>query len=117
MRIALAACLAASLFSLGRLASAQHAVRPAGAAQEVSPPSRVLMGIERVHRNLRSTRYVHETHIDERTGQYNFDCSAMASFILARSAPLAREAVMRQNGRGRPVARDFHDVIVAAPFG
>ena len=117
MRIGPTACLVASLLSLGRFASAQHALRPTGAAHAVSPPSRVLMELERVHRNVRSTRYVHSTHIDEHAGQYDFDCSAMASFILGRSAPRAHEAVMRQNGHGRPVARDFHDVIVAAPVG
>lgn len=117
MRIAPVACLVASLSLVGRLASAQPALRSAGAAQAVSPSSRVLTEIERVHRNVRSTRYAHSTHIDERAGRYDFDCSAMASFILARGAPRAREAVMRRSGRGRPVARDFHDVIAAAPVG
>jgi hypothetical protein len=115
MRIGPTACLVASLLSLGRLASAQHALRSASAAKAVSPSSHTLMEIERVHRNLRSTRYVHSTHIDEHAGRYDFDCSAMASFVLARSAPRAHDAVMRKNGRGRPVARDFHDVIAAAP--
>lgn len=117
MRIGPAVCLAASLLFIGRLASAQHALRPAGVVRAVSTSSRVLTEIERVHRNVRSTRYDHSTHIDERAGRYDFDCSAMASFILAQGAPRAREAVMRRNGQGRPVARDFHDVIAAAPVG
>jgi hypothetical protein len=115
MRIGPTACLVASLLSLGRLASAQRALRSTSAAKAVSPSSPTLLEIERVHRNLRSTRYAHSTHIDEHAGRYDFDCSAMASFVIARSAPRAHDTVMRKNGRGRPVARDFHDLIAAAP--
>jgi hypothetical protein len=39
----------------------------------------------------------------------------MAAWVLGRSAPAAHDAVMRRNGRGRPVASDYYDVIARAP--
>lgn len=71
--------------------------------------------IHRIDQRLRTTRYTHVTRVDERAGRYEFDCSGMAAWVLSRAAPAAHAAVMRHNGRGRPVARDYHDVITAAP--
>lgn len=111
-----AVALAALTFlSVTPAASAQHLPRSVRAAQPPAPPSRVSAEIERLHRAIRTTHYVHATRIDERAGRYDFDCSAMASYVLARSAPRAHAAVLRRNGRNRPVARDFHDVIAASP--
>lgn len=110
-----AALAALALLSVASSATAQHAPRSVRAAQPAAPPSRVSAEIERLRGAIRTTRYVHATRIDERAGRYDFDCSAMASFVLARATPRAHAAVMRRNGRGRPVARDFHDVIAAAP--
>lgn len=101
----------AVLLSLPVAASAQHAAR-AGAAHAVSP---VVATLARMESSMRSTRYVHATRIDPRAGRYDMDCSAMAAWVLARATPVAHAAVLRRNGRGRPVARDFHDVIAAAP--
>jgi hypothetical protein len=117
MRFGPAICITASLVLVGGVASAHHALKPAGATQTPSQRSGVLSEIERVSRNVRSTRYSHSTHIDERAGRYDFDCSAMATFLLAHGAPHARDAVLRENGHGRPVARDFHDVISQASVG
>ncbi|WP_281320463.1 hypothetical protein [Polyangium sp. y55x31] len=71
--------------------------------------------LHRIDQRVRTTRYVHVTRVDERAGRYDFDCSGMAAWVLSRAAPAAHAAVMRRNGRGRPVARDYHDVIAAAP--
>ena len=71
--------------------------------------------IQRIDARLRSTRYVHSTRVDEAVGLYDFDCSGMAAWVLARAAPHAHAAVMHYNGRGRPVASNYHDVIAAAP--
>lgn len=75
----------------------------------------VMTLIERIAATLRTARYNHDTRVDERAGRYEFDCSGMASWVLRRAAPRAAHEVMVQNGRGRPVARDFHDVMVSAP--
>ncbi|MDB4929639.1 MAG: hypothetical protein JWM10_2123 [Myxococcaceae bacterium] len=115
MRARLFAPLFAALLALSPAAQAQHAPRSVRAAAPAVPASPVVTELRRVAANLRSTRYAHATRVDERAGRYDFDCSAMATFVLARSAPRANAAVMRRNGRGRPVARDFHDVIAAAP--
>ncbi|MDO9016707.1 MAG: hypothetical protein Q7V43_07335 [Myxococcales bacterium] len=115
MNLRAAAVLALSLLCLAPAASAQHAPRAVRAVQPVAPPSPVATEIERIRRNVRSTRYEHATRVDERAGRYDFDCSAMASLVLSHAAPRAHAAVLRRNGRGRPVARDFHDVIAASP--
>jgi cell wall-associated NlpC family hydrolase len=115
MRALRFAPLLAALLSLPSAARAQHAPRSVRAVAPAAPASPVVAELRRVAANLRSTRYAHGTRIDERAGRYDFDCSAMATFVLARSAPRANAAVMRRNGRGRPVARDFHDVIAASP--
>ena len=101
--------------SLASPAAAQHAPRALRAAQPEVARSPVAAEIERIRGNVRSTRYVHATRVDERAGRYDFDCSAMASLVLSHAAPRAHAAVLRRNGRGRPVARDFHDVIASAP--
>lgn len=71
--------------------------------------------IARIDRSLRTTRYVHAVHVDEAAGRFEFDCSGMAAWVLERSAPAAHAAVMRRNGRGRPVASDYYDVIAQSP--
>lgn len=115
MRPRLFGPLLAVLLALPLAVQAQHAPRSVRAAAPAATVSPVVTELRRVAANLRSTRYAHGTRIDERAGRYDFDCSAMATFVLARSAPHANAAVMRRNGRGRPVARDFHDVIAASP--
>jgi hypothetical protein len=74
--------------------------------------ARVLATIDRIRRNLRSSTYRHTLHVDERAGLYDFDCSAMASWILARSARHALAAV----GGVRPLAVDFYRAIARAPL-
>ena len=80
-------------------------------AQTVGAPLRVLAVIQRIQQTLRSSTYRHDTHVDERTGLYDFDCSAMASWVLSRSAPHALATV----GGSRPLAVDFFRTITRAP--
>jgi hypothetical protein len=115
MRSRLVASVVAALLALAPTAFAQHLPRSLHAAQPAVAVSPIVAELRRIEGHLRSTRYAHVTRIDERAGRYDFDCSAMASFVLAHAAPRAAAAVMRRNGHGRPVARDFHDVIAAAP--
>ena len=96
-------------------ALAQHAPRSVRAAPRPARQGPVVDVIQRIDANLRTTRYVHTTRVEEREGRYDFDCSGMAAWVLARAAPHAHAAVMRHNGRGRPVASDYHDIIAAAP--
>jgi len=62
-----------------------------------------------------------------RKGVYVWDCSIMAAWILARTAPEARRALGAVRGKARepsqgspiqvdkPLARDFYKVVAAAP--
>ncbi len=72
---------------------------------------RVLSALERVEQRTRVTRYQHRTQVSEPRGDYRWDCSGMAAWILERSAPRARRAL----GPGRPIARTFARTIARAP--
>ncbi|HUQ02640.1 MAG TPA: hypothetical protein VM261_09105 [Kofleriaceae bacterium] len=70
-----------------------------------------------VRTELRATKYQARTDVRLRDGYYAWDCSGMAAWVLQRSAPKARKAVVATGGgRGsRPVARDFFHTIAKAP--
>jgi hypothetical protein len=72
---------------------------------------RVVGTLDGVSATLRTTRYSHSTHIDPATGRYEWDCSAMAAWVLRRSAPEAARTVPG----ARPLAVDFYRTIRAAP--
>lgn len=114
LRIVSAALVALSLARSG-VAAAQTTPRSVRAVRPAPAPTPVLDVLHRIEGRLRATRYTHVTHVDEAAGRYDFDCSGMAAWVLARAAPHAHAAVMTFNGRGRPVASDYHDVIAAAP--
>ncbi len=78
---------------------------------ETRAQRRVLEILERVRGNIRETRYQHQTRVREARGQYFWDCSGMAAWILRRSAPRALRSIQRD----RPVARSFFRVIDRAP--
>lgn len=84
---------------------------------ESARASAVMRVLGRVERALRTTRYRHDTRVDEKTGRFDWDCSGMASWVLARATPRAHRAVLSRCDHGRPVARDFFEVIRAAPAG
>ncbi|MFO0649889.1 MAG: hypothetical protein U0326_26960 [Polyangiales bacterium] len=86
-------------------ALAQGGSRPA--------PQRVLDELARIANTMRSSRYDHDTRVDERAGRYDFDCSAMAAYVLRRSAPQALASLRS----GRPVAAGFARTITNAPVG
>jgi hypothetical protein len=64
-----------------------------------------------IEHGLTSTAYQHRITVDTRRGIYRWDCSIMAAWILARTAPTARRAI----GVDKPLARDFYRVIERAP--
>lgn len=67
--------------------------------------------LERIESSLVLTRYQSQTIVNEPRGVYYWDCSGMATWILRRSAPVARLALHS----GRPVARNYYDVIARSP--
>lgn len=72
---------------------------------------RVLGVLSRIHANLRSTTYTHRTRVREARGEYHWDCSGMADWILRRAAPVSRRGLRRE----RPVAASFYHAIERAP--
>ena len=85
-------------------------------AQVYAPPqgsasARVLTALGAVASNHRSGRYTHDTRIDLRAGRYEWDCSAMAAYVLRRSAP----QTIREITNTRPVAVDFYRAIRRSP--
>ncbi len=100
-----------SLVAAVALAGSVMFAAPRAQAQTADASLRVLTIIQRIQQNLRSSTYRHVLHVDERVGLYDFDCSAMASWILARSAPRALATV----GGARPLAVDFYRTILRAP--
>jgi hypothetical protein len=75
--------------------------------------ARILERLERLEDDIEITRYQHRTVIRPGEGLYAFDCSAMVSWILKRTAPKARRAL----DRDRPVAATYAKVIRKAPTG
>lgn len=67
--------------------------------------------LQRIVRDARSTRYNHQTVVDERIGRYEFDCSGLVAWILARTAPSALATIHSR----RPVAAEITATIRHAP--
>ena len=82
---------------------------PAEPATEAA--ARVMETLEGIRSNLQETRYQHRTVVNERRGRYLWDCSGMADWVLARTAPRAHRELRRE----RPVASTFFRVIDRAP--
>ena len=71
---------------------------------------RVLQQVREIESRLQTSAYKPVLRINERRGHYEFDCSAMAGWLLQRAAPRARAAI----DKPRPLARDFVAVIERA---
>ncbi len=76
----------------------------------VSATERVVAVINDIRRTMVASKYQHVTRVRARHGEYFFDCSGMATWILKRSAPGALRTVGRPNGR-RPLAVHFYRTI------
>ena len=100
--------LSLSLGSLGLPLSSAHAY-----GNRAPAPQRVMNELARIANTLRTSTYNHTTRIDERAGRYDFDCSAMAAYVLRRAAPEALAAL----ASARPVAAGFARTIARAPVG
>ena len=85
-----------AIFSVQTIA-ASTAPRSAG--------GRVMALIEKISDTLTTSRYQHRTVVRKSRGEYFFDCSGMAQWILKRTAPRALQAVAGEDRR--PLARDF----------
>jgi hypothetical protein len=84
--------------------------KPAAQGKRPVAPRRVVEVIEKIQRTMVTSKYQHVTRVRTKAGEYFFDCSGMAVWILKRSAPGALKTVGRPNGR-RPLARHFFNTI------
>ena len=100
------------------LALLSIAASASGAAERsaTAGPERVVEVLERIEASLVESRYQHVTRVRPRRGEYFFDCSGMADWVLRRSAPAAHRAVGRPEGR-RPLAVHFYRRIAKIPLG
>jgi hypothetical protein len=83
------------------------------ASASAPPPNRagaIASALSNIEHSLTATKYQHRIAVDTRKGIYRWDCSIMAAWILARTAPAARRAL----GVDKPLARDFYRTIERA---
>lgn len=102
-----------ALLAVSPLLAASARASGASGAVGQRANERIHAEISAIARGLTATRYQHELRADPRRGQYFWDCSLMARWILARAAPQARSGL----GTDRPLARDFYQTIARAPVG
>lgn len=95
--------------------SRRAAAEPRAAKRTQRAKSPVLSVLDHIEHVVKVTHYTHATQIEETKGRFDFDCSAMAAWVLSRATPVAHQTVMKRNGVGRPVAANYHDVIALAP--
>jgi len=74
-----------------------------------SAQASVLSVLSSIEHSLVSSKYSHYAKINAKMGIYEWDCSIMAAWVLAKAAPQARRSL----GRNQPLARDFYRGIVA----
>jgi hypothetical protein len=112
---------ACSALAAAAAIAAALAVRPAPCAADTTArlrpgPERVVKVLEDIARTLKSTRYQHVTVVRPGSGEYSFDCSGMAEWVLRRGAPAALAAVGRSDGQ-RPLAVHYWKRIARVPPG
>jgi hypothetical protein len=88
---------------------------PVASEPRPEPPTRagvrVLAMIDAIRASLRNSSYQARTKVDAKQGEYHWDCSGMAAWIMRRTAP----AALQHLASSRPVARDFAAAIERAP--
>ena len=106
--------LVALLGGSPEIEAAAHALPPAE-ADRAEPATRaarkVMRRLEKLDREVQTTRYQHRTVIRRSEGHYAWDCSAMVTWILKRTAPTALAAI----DKDRPVAVSYVRIIKKAP--
>ena len=80
-------------------------------------PGQVLKVLGDIARGLKVTRYQHITRVRAKRGEYFFDCSGMAQWVLRRSAPAALRTVGKRPDGSRPLAVHFFKRIARVPPG
>src|SRR5688572_939413 len=66
-------------------------------------PARVLDVLSQIESSLTFSRYTPYTRVDAKAGIYEWDCSAMAAWVLRRATPAAWHSVKQRSPTGRIV--------------
>lgn len=112
----------AALWLGGPLALWSHAALSSPAVAPPTPPQEattsgasgaVVTLLGSINTSLRDSHYSHSTRVNVAQGLYDFDCSGMAAWVLARAAPRAHRAVLAKAGGDRPLARDYYHTFAA----
>jgi cell wall-associated NlpC family hydrolase len=86
-------------------------VAPAPVAVATPAPSaaaaRVTAQLDAIEQNLRVASYRHDTRVNERQGRYEFDCSGLIAWVLARAAPEAHRVTVQRASGPRPLAAEY----------
>lgn len=83
-------------------------------AEEGPGPAKILGVLGSIERSMKATRYQHKTVVRPAQGQYFFDCSGMAQWVLHLGAPQALGVVGRHRSV-RPLAVDYYNYIAKIP--
>lgn len=79
-------------------------------------PAKVVEVVSTIASSLKASRYQHHTVVRASKGEYHFDCSGMAEWVLRRSAPAALQVLGRPQNR-RPLARNYYRHLARIPLG
>jgi hypothetical protein len=63
--------------------------------------------LDAIEQNLRVASYRHDTRVNEREGRYEFDCSGLIAWVLARAAPEAHRVTVQRASGPRPLAAEY----------
>ncbi|MFH0939753.1 MAG: hypothetical protein V1899_10830 [Planctomycetota bacterium] len=84
-------------------------------ATKATVAERVVVEARRILVNVKTTAYSHKIKVDEQTGHYELDCSALAALILRAVAPEALKAIAISEKKSRPHALQFYQAFADAP--
>ncbi|UCG67214.1 MAG: hypothetical protein JSW12_09610 [Deltaproteobacteria bacterium] len=80
-----------------------------------SSASRILYQAKQILSNLKSTHYSHKTDVNENSGSYILDCSALVCYILGRAAPGSLASIPVDPTHRHARAKNFYDTFSNAP--
>lgn len=104
--------LAAPRLAAPRRAPLLRASAMPRAAARTSP---VVTVLQRMETTLQFTRYSPDNRVDPLMGHYELDAPGLVTWVLRRATPAAHRAVFAQVRARSPTARDYHDILAAAP--
>jgi hypothetical protein len=97
------------LISLVLIDASLVAVPASGPVSSLPGHIVLLNEAEEILTSVKSTRYQHETYVDETNGTYNFDCSGFVDYSLQQVLPESLSAIQfSPNPFDRPRAKDYY---------